>query len=86
MPVQQNPCPEHSSSFLSKMLYIWFDKFAWKGYKNPLKDEDVWGLDYEMRSSTIVKRFESYWHLTLDRLQKYGTVAYISFQCSATSI
>ena len=64
-------CPEYYSSFLSRIFYAWFDALAWKGYKRPLTDEDIWNVESDMRSAQLAAKFESNWHLALEKLNKY---------------
>ena len=37
--------PEISASFLSRLLFAWFDPMAWKGYRHPLDVQDLWDLN-----------------------------------------
>ncbi|XKL66876.1 hypothetical protein PGB90_010296 [Kerria lacca] len=69
-PIPKNVCPENESSFLSKLLFIWFDKFAWKGYKKPLETNDLWSLDYNNTSATVGGKFEKFWISTLEKSKK----------------
>ena len=66
----QDVCPENQSSFLSRLLFAWFDPFAWKGYRKPLEDEDLWSLDYSNSSGSIVPKFEKHWKKALEKVKK----------------
>lgn len=66
----QNVCPENYSSFLSRLLFAWFDTFAWKGYKKPLENDDLWSLDYSNSSASIAPVFERRWLAAVDRKKK----------------
>ncbi|XKL66879.1 hypothetical protein PGB90_010299 [Kerria lacca] len=61
----ENVSPENESSFVSKILFIWFDRFIWKGYKKPLKNEDLWNLDYDNTSAAIVLKFKKSWTILM---------------------
>ncbi|XKL66878.1 hypothetical protein PGB90_010298 [Kerria lacca] len=62
--------PENESSFVSKILYIWFDRFIWKGYKKSLENDDLWNLDYDNTSAVIVPKFEKIWNASLIKIKK----------------
>ncbi len=50
------PCPESKTSFLSKIFLAWVFPLVYKGWKTPLKDEDMWELrDFERASYTTDK-------------------------------
>jgi len=36
--------PEMRASFLSRLLFGWFDSLAWKGYRQTLEVKDLWDL------------------------------------------
>lgn len=61
----QKPCPEESSGFLAKILFSWFDKLAWLGYKKPLVIEDLWDLKPEDSAVEVVPIFDKNWQATL---------------------
>uniref|UniRef100_A0A8D0BHI1 ATP-binding cassette sub-family C member 6 n=1 Tax=Salvator merianae TaxID=96440 RepID=A0A8D0BHI1_SALMN len=52
--LSQNPCPEATASFPSKITFWWFFRLLWKGYKQPLTTEDLWSLAEENSSEEIV--------------------------------
>ncbi|XP_055837482.1 multidrug resistance-associated protein 1-like [Episyrphus balteatus] len=54
--------PELSASFLSRITYSWFDKLAWKGYRNPLEEKDLWELRPQDSSKEIMPPFAQYWN------------------------
>ncbi|CAH0555480.1 unnamed protein product [Brassicogethes aeneus] len=39
-PPSNRPCPEEGASFVSRMLFAWFDKLAWLGFRQPLEPKD----------------------------------------------
>ncbi|XP_065206730.1 multidrug resistance-associated protein 1-like isoform X3 [Planococcus citri] len=69
-PIDKDVCPENQCSFLSRLLFAWFDAFAWKGYKKPLEDSDCWSLDYSNSSASIVPKFEKHWNKALEKVKK----------------
>lgn len=58
-------CPQVSASFLSRMTYQWFDSMAWKGYKKPLEEQDLWDLRAEDQSKEIMPVFANHWNNTV---------------------
>ncbi|NWW72978.1 MRP3 protein, partial [Climacteris rufus] len=56
-----NPCPELSSGFLSRLTFWWFTSMAIHGYKRPLEDKDLWSLNEDDTSKTIVQQLSKEW-------------------------
>ncbi|KAI5745186.1 hypothetical protein M8J76_008998 [Diaphorina citri] len=52
--ISQNPSPEYRASFPSKLIFAWFDRMAWLGYRKPLENKDLWNLNHEDTSKEIV--------------------------------
>jgi len=63
-------CPENQASVLSNVFLAWFDSFAWKGYRKPINGNDLWNVDYKMKTAMISKRIELQWQLALEQLQR----------------
>jgi ATP-binding cassette subfamily C (CFTR/MRP) protein 1 len=43
---------------------------AWKGYRKPLENTDLWDLKPEDQSTTIVPMFNKYWEQSLNKAAK----------------
>uniref|UniRef100_A0A8C5TUD7 Canalicular multispecific organic anion transporter 2 n=1 Tax=Malurus cyaneus samueli TaxID=2593467 RepID=A0A8C5TUD7_9PASS len=56
-----NPCPELNSGFLSRLTFWWFTSMAIRGYKRPLEDKDLWSLNEDDTSKTIVRQLSKEW-------------------------
>uniref|UniRef100_A0A8D2LEX9 ATP binding cassette subfamily C member 3 n=1 Tax=Varanus komodoensis TaxID=61221 RepID=A0A8D2LEX9_VARKO len=56
-----NPCPELTSSFLSRITFWWFTSMAIQGYKKPLEDKDLWSLNADDKSEVVVQRLQKEW-------------------------
>ncbi|XP_068065704.1 ATP-binding cassette sub-family C member 3 isoform X1 [Anomalospiza imberbis] len=56
-----NPCPELNSGFLSRLTFWWFTSMAIHGYKRPLEDKDLWSLNEDDTSKTIVQQLSKEW-------------------------
>ncbi|CAI6345192.1 unnamed protein product [Macrosiphum euphorbiae] len=61
----QGPCPEMKASFPSKILFSWFDSFAWSGYKRPIEFKNLWNMNYDNSSQEIVRVFDKHWERSL---------------------
>lgn len=58
-------CPENSASFLSRITFSWFDPMAWKGYRNPLEEKDLWDLRAVDASKEVMPTFAKHWNKTV---------------------
>ncbi|XP_008197328.2 multidrug resistance-associated protein 1 isoform X6 [Tribolium castaneum] len=68
-PKLKNPCPEENSSFLSRLLFSWFDSLAWRGFRRPLVDSDLWDMKPEDSASEVVPTFEKHWKRILQKCE-----------------
>ncbi|XP_063922509.1 multidrug resistance-associated protein 1 isoform X6 [Zophobas morio] len=66
-PKLQHPCPEENSSFLSRLLFSWFDPLAWRGFRRPLVDSDLWDMKHEDSAREVVPMFEKHWRKVLQK-------------------
>ncbi|CAG7725610.1 unnamed protein product, partial [Allacma fusca] len=65
-------CPELTASVPSQLTFQWFWPLAWLGYKKPLEFSDLWDLNPDDKSATLVKNFQSYWKPDLDKALKWN--------------
>lgn len=56
-----NPNPEIESSFIRKLLFIWFEPMTWRGFRKPLETGDMWDIRPEDTSRAMVPDFDKYW-------------------------
>ncbi|KAG8432959.1 hypothetical protein GDO86_017285 [Hymenochirus boettgeri] len=54
---EMNPCPVSEASFLSRVTFSWFTEIMFKGYRQPLKEDDVWALRKSDRAEEILDSF-----------------------------
>ncbi|XP_065203949.1 multidrug resistance-associated protein 1-like [Planococcus citri] len=66
----KNENPRSQSSFLSQILFSWFEPLVWKGYKKSLDDDDLWSLDPSISTSCVVPKFEKLWKKSLGKVKK----------------
>lgn len=57
----EKPSPEIKSSYISKLLYVWFEPMTWRGFRKPLETEDMWDIRLEDSSRAMVPDFDKYW-------------------------
>uniref|UniRef100_A0A8D2LF88 ATP binding cassette subfamily C member 3 n=1 Tax=Varanus komodoensis TaxID=61221 RepID=A0A8D2LF88_VARKO len=65
-----NPCPELTSSFLSRITFWWFTSMAIQGYKKPLEDKDLWSLNADDKSEVVVQRLQKEWDKQTHAIRK----------------
>lgn len=58
--------PEAGATFLSRITFNWFNRMAFKGYKRPLVQEDMWELNEKDSTSYINQRFQHFMQSELD--------------------
>ena len=54
-------CPEIEASFLSKLVFWWFNGFAITGYRKSLVTSDLWALNQDDKTSSIARKFDRNW-------------------------
>ncbi|XP_075422196.1 multidrug resistance-associated protein 1-like isoform X3 [Ascaphus truei] len=54
---EPNLCPVANASFLSDVTFSWFTEIMFRGYKQPLRDEDVWSLRKSDTAEDILATF-----------------------------
>lgn len=58
------------ASFLSKLVFAWFDRLILQGYKKPLEQNDLWDISPKYSSREIVPVFENHWNRTVEKCKK----------------
>ena len=56
--MDDNPCPERSASFPSRLLFVWFDDLIRQGWRKPLLNSDLWSLNPQDKLAELVPAFE----------------------------
>lgn len=54
-------CPKETASVPSKLTFWWFNSIIFKGWRRPLKEEDLWDLPVWNRSSYLFQKFNKLW-------------------------
>ncbi|XP_014733665.1 PREDICTED: canalicular multispecific organic anion transporter 2 [Sturnus vulgaris] len=72
-----NPCPELNSGFLSRLTFWWFTSMAIQGYKRPLEDKDLWSLNKEDTSNSIVQQLSKEWDREKAECKQKEDVSYM---------
>lgn len=71
-PKSDKPYPELGASFLSRLFYAWFDPLAWKGYRKPLEQTDLWDMNPEDSSKEVMPVFLKYWDRAVAKASGYN--------------
>lgn len=72
IPPEERECPENGASFLSKLLFSWFDPLAYRGFRKPLETADLWTLNYEDRTDQVVPKFDKHWQRQINQILPKG--------------
>ncbi|RLV99346.1 hypothetical protein DV515_00009898 [Chloebia gouldiae] len=75
--IDANPCPELNSGFLSRLTFWWFTSMAIHGYKRPLEDKDLWSLNEDDTSKTIVQQLSKEWDREKAECKQKEDVSYM---------
>ncbi|NXL78506.1 MRP3 protein, partial [Leptocoma aspasia] len=75
--IDANPCPELNSGFLSRLTFWWFTSMAIHGYKRPLEDKDLWSLNEDDTSKTIVQQLSKEWDREKAECKQKENVSYM---------
>ena len=54
-------CPEIEASFLSKLVFWWFNDIAITGYRKSLVTSDLWSLNEDDKTNSIAPKFDRNW-------------------------
>nr|WPH24505.1 ABC transporter subfamily C1 [Tetranychus urticae] len=52
--------PFAKASFFSRLLFIWYDSMAYKGYRKALTQSDMWPMIEDHQTASIVKKTDRY--------------------------
>lgn len=63
----RKPCPEISSSFLSRIVFWWLNGLVLDGYKKPLQEDDIWDLNPRDAHTTVIPKFDKSWKAELEK-------------------
>ncbi|XP_017782317.1 PREDICTED: multidrug resistance-associated protein 1 isoform X1 [Nicrophorus vespilloides] len=69
-PKLEKPCPEESGGFLSRLMFSWFDRLAWLGFRKPLETTDLWDMKAEDSAKIVTAQFEKHWQHTKSKYEK----------------
>lgn len=70
-PKSPNPSPELSASMLNRAFFGFFDKTAWKGWRRPLTEQDIYDINPENASSELVPEFDKNFTRSLDKRKRF---------------
>ena len=55
------PSPDSKASYVNRLLFAWFDPIVWRAWSKPFDESDVYDLNADDASRTIVPLWESLW-------------------------
>ena len=56
-----NPSPEVTASYPSKLVFAWFDSTIKKGWKNPIREDDLHDMSPEFSCRNVMTTWTKYW-------------------------
>lgn len=69
-PKSANPSPELRASFLSQLIFQWFDKTTWVGWRKPLTEQDIYDINPNDTSTELVPPFDKYFMESVEKGRK----------------
>lgn len=69
-PKSSKPNPELNASIVNRIFYGFFDRTAWKGWRRPLTEKDIYDINPENASSELVPAFDRNFRKTIDKHQR----------------
>ncbi|XP_021341468.1 multidrug resistance-associated protein 1-like [Mizuhopecten yessoensis] len=66
-PLGQKPCPEISTSFLSRLVFWWMNSLVLSGYKKDLQEDDIWDLNPRDANTSVNPKFSKAWKAELEK-------------------
>lgn len=69
-PKTSNPSPELRVGPVIKLFYFWFDPTAWKGFRRPLVESDIFDINPENSSAELVPKFDGNFQKSVKKSQK----------------
>ena len=64
------PCPQLRASFFNKIVFAWVSGLVWKGFRQPLKPEDLWDMNPKIASSGLVPIFDQHFETSKRKAAK----------------
>ena len=71
--LQRKPSPYETATFLSQLTWWWQNGQIWRGWRCPLKHEDLPDMNQSDKSRSVAPRFQKNWDKELRRV---GSVLY----------
>ncbi|XP_069315906.1 ATP-binding cassette sub-family C member 2 isoform X2 [Eulemur rufifrons] len=62
--------PLTTASFLSSITFSWYDSVVLKGYRQPLTLNDVWEVDEEVKTKSLLSKFEPHMARELQKARR----------------
>ncbi|CRL02864.1 CLUMA_CG015851, isoform A [Clunio marinus] len=69
-PKATNPNPEISSSMANRAFFLFFDPTAWRGWRRPLEERDIYDINPENASSELVPEFDKHFKASVEKQKR----------------
>lgn len=69
-PAASNPSPEVAASAVNRAFFFFFDPTAWKGWRRPLTEKNIFDINPENASSELVPEFDKNFQASLDKQKR----------------
>lgn len=69
-PKSSNPSPELRTGAFVKIFYAWFEPTAWKGFRRPLVESDIYDINPENTSAELVPKFDTNFERSVKKSKK----------------
>lgn len=66
-PKAANPSSELSSSFVNQIFFFWFDPLAWKGWRRPLVEKDIYDINPQDKCAELAPPFDRYFKESIEK-------------------
>uniref|UniRef100_A0A5S6Q8F7 ABC-type glutathione-S-conjugate transporter n=1 Tax=Trichuris muris TaxID=70415 RepID=A0A5S6Q8F7_TRIMR len=70
---KENQCPECAVSFANLLVFQYFTRTAWRGWKHGLRNQDLWTLSARDSVQRLRSLWQSYWNSGSKRLLLRGS-------------
>ena len=81
-------CPEIEASFLSKLVFWWFNDLAITGHRKSLVTSDLWTLNQDDKTSSIARKFDRNWlkQIPMTERNRSNCQKFVSYQNDQANI
>ena len=67
-----NPSPELNASYPSRMTFAWFDGIIKRGWKNPIKEDNLHDVNPDSSCRKVMQNWSKFWNFQYQRKTDKG--------------